>query len=187
MPLLSTPPVDIRRFQWQGDGDCYLSLAGLEDFKRVDELVRVFQLMPQYRLVVVSGGTESDRLKQLVDGATNITFTSWVSERITGFVCNARAAVYLPIDEDFGVSPVDALAAGKPVIGVAEGGLLETVVDGESGILIKGWPTPEKIRAAVARLESLNPPALRAVCELRAALFDENIFIEKMQKLNAQK
>lgn len=182
--LVVYPPVDIRRFQWQGDGDYYLSLARLEDFKRVDEIVRAFKLMPQHRLVVASGGPELDRLKQLADGAINITFTGWVSEaELQVLVGNARAAVYAPIDEDFGMSPVEAMAAGKPVIGVAEGGLLETVVDGESGILIKGRLTPEKIRAAVGRMEVMNPPALRDVCERRAALFDKNIFIEKMLDL----
>jgi glycosyltransferase involved in cell wall biosynthesis len=133
---------------------------------------------------VASGGPELDRLKQLADGAINITFTGWVSEaELQVLVGNARAAVYAPIDEDFGMSPVEAMAAGKPVIGVAEGGLLETVVDGESGILIKGRLTPEKIRAAVGCMEVMNPPALRDVCERRAALFDKNIFIEKMLDL----
>ncbi len=49
------------------------------------------------------------------------------------WVGGARAVIYLPVDEDFGMSPVEAMAAGKPVIGVAEGGLLETVLPGETG------------------------------------------------------
>ncbi len=186
--LVVHPPVNLGRYQWQGDGDYYISLARLEDFKRVDEIVKAFKLMPQHRLVVASGGTELDRLKQLADGAANISFTGWVSEEeLRSLVGNARAAVYVPIDEDFGMSPVEAMAAGKPVIGVAEGGLLETVVDGETGLLIKGRLTPEKICAAVGRMEVMNPPALRAVCERRAALFDENIFIKKMLDLIEEK
>ncbi len=56
------PPVDIRRFQWGGDGGYYISLARLEDFKRVDVVVRAFMLMPHRRLVVASGGSELERL-----------------------------------------------------------------------------------------------------------------------------
>ncbi len=81
------------------------------------------------------------------------------------------------------MSPVEAMAAGKPVIGVAEGGLLETLVDGETGILIEGVLTSEKLRDAVERMEGMNPSVLREICQQRAALFDERIFLEKMLDL----
>ncbi len=182
------PPVDIRRFQWGGDGGYYISLARLEDFKRVDVVVRAFMLMPHRRLVVASGGSELERLKELASGAANISFTGWVGEEeLRVLVGNARAAVYVPIDEDFGMSPVEAMAAGKPVIGVAEGGLLETLVDGETGILIEGMLTSEKLCDAVERMERMNPSVLREICQQRAALFDERIFLEKMLDLIHEK
>ena len=178
------PPVDIRRFQWLGDEGYYISLARLEDFKRVDVVVRAFMLMPHRRLIVTSGGSELERLKQLAAGAVNISFTGWVAEEgLRVLVGNARAAVYVPMDEDFGMSPVEAMAAGKPVIGVAEGGLLETILDGETGLLIKDNLTPEKLRDAVEKLEGMNPQVMRKRCEQRAALFDESIFVGRMLAL----
>ncbi len=57
----------------------------------------------------------------------------------------ARASIYIPRDEDFGMSPVESMAAGKPVIGVAEGGLLETIVHGETGWLLPAEPSVEQI------------------------------------------
>jgi len=84
------------------------------------------------------------------------------------------------VDEDFGTSPVEAMAAGKPVIGVAQGGLLETVVDGQTGCLIKGELTPEKIIAAVDALEALSPPTMRSACESRSVQFDEAVFTQKI-------
>jgi glycosyltransferase involved in cell wall biosynthesis len=178
------PPVDIRRFQWLGDGGYYISLARLEDFKRVDLVVCAFMLMPHRRLIVTSGGSELERLKQLAAGAANISFTGWVAEEeLRVLVGHARAAIYVPMDEDFGMSPVEAMAAGKPVIGVAEGGLLETILDGETGLLIKDNLTPEKLRDAVEKLEGMNPQVMRKRCEQRAALFDESIFVERMLAL----
>lgn len=178
------PPVDSKRYRWLGDGDYYVSLARLEDFKRVDMVIKAFLCLPRFRLIVTSGGAMLQRLKQLASGAKNITFTGWLSEEeLCLLVGNARAAVYVPIDEDFGMSPVEAMAAGKPVIGVAEGGLLETVLDGETGLLIKGDLTSEKICHAVRQLEEMNPPAMREACEQRASLFDESIFVAKMSGL----
>ena len=83
------------------------------------------------------------------------------------------------------MSPVEAMAAGKPVLGVAEGGLLETVLHGETGVLIEGSPTPEKMVAAVDALEAMDNSALRAACEARAKLFDESVFFERLSKIVA--
>lgn len=175
------PPVATQRFAWLSHGDYYMSLARLESLKRVDVVVKAFMQMPHRRLVVASGGAQWAALRQLAAGAQNITFLGWTSEAdLSEQVGHARAAIYVPVDEDFGISPVEAMAAGKSVIGVAEGGLLETVVDGQTGCFIKGELTPEKIIAAVDALEALNPLALRSACEARAAQFDEAVFSQKV-------
>jgi glycosyltransferase involved in cell wall biosynthesis len=176
------PPVNTHRFAWTADGDAYVSLARLEPLKRVDVVVQAFLQMPHRRLVVVSGGSQSARFQALAQGARNITFKGWVSEaQLQDCVGQARAAIYLPVDEDFGMSPVEAMAAGKPVIGVAEGGMLETVVHGQTGWLIEGELTPQKIVAAVEALEALHPPAMRAACEAQAQRFDASVFAREFQ------
>lgn len=182
------PPVATDRFRWLGDDGYYLSVARLTVNKRVDVAVRAFAAMPQRRLVVMSGGPELAKLQQLAAGAPNIEFVGWQTEEdMLRWIGRCKAVVYLPVDEDFGMSPVEAMAAGKPVLGVAEGGLLETVVHGQTGVLIQGSPTPEKLVAAVEALEAMDPTAVRPACEARARLFDESVFFERLGKVLAQR
>jgi glycosyltransferase involved in cell wall biosynthesis len=182
--VVVNPPIDVDRFAWQSDGDYYISLARLMPLKRVDVIVQAFLRMPSRRLVVASGGPELGRLREIAGSAPNIAFTDWQSEEgIRRWLGNARAAVYVPVDEDFGMSPVEAMAAGKPVIGVAEGGLTETLIPGETGVLIDGELTVEKMLAAVEELESRNPASLRSACTRRAQAFSEQVFLTKMRAL----
>jgi glycosyltransferase involved in cell wall biosynthesis len=125
-----------------------------------------------------------ERLKRLAADAPNISFTGWLSDPdLQQLVGRARAAVYVPINEDFGMAPVEAMAAGKPVIGVAEGGMLETVVHGETGLLIDGPLSPDSICEAVQRLEQWGTGAMRLACERRAALFSEEAFVKQMHNV----
>lgn len=178
------PPVETERFRWLGQGDYYLSTARLDALKRVDTIIRAFKLLPAHRLVVASGGAELPRLRELARGTTNITITGWVSEpSLRDLVGNARATIYIPRDEDFGMSPVESMAAGKPVIGVASGGLLETVVDGSTGFLLPPDPHPEELCDAVDRMDAKTALAMRRPCEQRASLFSSTRFIERMDQV----
>jgi glycosyltransferase involved in cell wall biosynthesis len=150
----------------------------LEDYKRVDMIVKAFLRMPDKKLIVTSGGSELAHLKRIADNAPNIVFTGWVNEdRLRELVGRAIATIYVPIDEDFGMSPVESMAAGKPVIGVAEGGMLETVVQAETGTLIPGELSPEKVAHAVHKLTPARALEMREVCENRAAAFHPDRFI----------
>ncbi len=132
------PPVNTDRFKWLSDGDYFLSTARLEPLKRVDLIVEAFKLMPDQKLVVTSGGTQLEALKTLARDAPNIEFTGWVTEeRLAELMGHCKATIYIPKDEDFGMSPVESIAAGKPVIGIDEGGVGESVLDGISGVLIQ--------------------------------------------------
>ena len=176
------PPVDTKRFCWMGQKDYYVSLARLENFKRVDLIVQAFKRMPEKKLVVTSSGSEMQRLKRLAADAPNIHFTGWQTEaQLSRWIGNAIAAIYIPMDEDFGMSPVESMAAGKPVIGVAEGGLLETVVPDQTGILLEPPPTADAIMAAVHDLTPKRTLEMRSACETRASLFTREIFLEKMR------
>lgn len=178
------PPIDVDRFRWLGDGDYYVSLARLVPYKRVDLIVEAFRRMPTRKLIVASGGPELPRLRQLAGDARNIRLLGWLSEsELAACVGNAKAAIYVPVDEDFGMSPVEAMAAGKPVIGVAEGGVVETVMDGRTGLLIKGALTPEKLIEAVDYLEQADPRSMRFACQERARDFTEAAFLTAMRRV----
>jgi glycosyltransferase involved in cell wall biosynthesis len=178
------PPVDTDRFQWLADDGYFLSTARLEPLKRVDMLVRAFKRMPSMRLVVSSGGSELARLTALAADAPNIRFTGWLDDaQLTTLMGRARASIYVPLDEDFGMSPVESMAAGKPVIGVAEGGLLETVVDGETGILLPPQLTEDALVAAVLALDARRAAAMRGACVLQAQQFSTERFTEEITRV----
>lgn len=179
------PPIDTEGFRWLGQGDYYLSLARHEPFKRVELLVDAFRHMPDKKIVIASGGTQFQSLKERAHGTTNIMFTGWIDEKqLQALVGNAIACLYIPIDEDFGMSPVESMAAGKPVIGAAEGGLLETIVDGETGILLApSFIDAEHIIEAVGYLDKKRALAMRNDCEARARNYSNNRFIDEIQQL----
>jgi glycosyltransferase involved in cell wall biosynthesis len=178
------PPCDVAGFRWVGQEGYYVSLGRLESYKRVDRVIEAFQRMPDKRLVVTSGGSLLEKLRSQAQGAANIHFTGWLDDRgLQRVVGNAIATVYIPKDEDFGMSLVESMAAGKPVIGVAEGGVLETVIHGKTGLLLEPEPTPEAIIEAVHLLDPHGAAQMREHCELRARLFRKELFIEKMREV----
>ena len=182
--MVINPPCEIDYFQWQDQGNYYLSTARLEPFKRVDVLVEAFKRMPDQRLIVTSGGSQLPMLRRLAAGVSNIIFTGWLDDdALRQLIGNAIATLYVAKDEDFGMSPVESMAAGKPVIGVAEGGLLETVLDGQTGLLLPPALTAEGIVETVRTLNAPRALAMRGACELHARRFSRAIFLEKMRAI----
>lgn len=178
------PPCDTHRFRWIEQGDYYLSTARLAPLKRVELLVEAFRRMPDKKLVVASGGDQLPRLRALADGADNIHFTGWLDNAaMERWMGGALATLYAPRDEDFGMSPIESMAAGKPVIGVAEGGLLETVQHEQNGWLMPPEGGVEEVMAAVAWMSPARALAMRRACEVQAARFDRTAFLEKMRAL----
>lgn len=182
--IVVNPPIDCEKFHWLGQSDYYLSVARLEPLKRVDIIVEAFRKMPDKRLIITSGGSLLPALRRRASDASNIQFTDWITDAVLSeLIGNAIATLYIPMDEDFGMSPVESMAAGKPVIGVAEGGLLETVVDGETGVLLPPDPDPQRIVEAVRAMTPQRAVAMRAACESRARLFSREIFLERMRSV----
>lgn len=178
------PPIDIERLRYTGQGNYYLSVARLEPNKRVDRIVRAFLSMPDKKLIVTSGGSQFEALKALAGNAPNIVFTNWVNDaRLTELLGNATAVIYIPKDEDFGMSAVEAMACGKPVVGVNEGGLRESIVDGKTGILLPADPAPSDIVSAVTLLSADASVTMRRACESRAREFSRTRFVCAIKKI----
>jgi len=152
------PPVDVEFFGdcARGSGDYYLFAGAPVKYKRLD-LARAACTRLGRRLVVAGGGGFTrDELRALYAGAKALLF---------------------PGIEDFGIVPVEAQAAGCPVIAYGAGGALETLVEGRTGIFFKEQ-TVESLCAAIEEFESLQLDAV--VCRENARRFAESVFIDKM-------
>tara|TARA_Y100001960_G_scaffold310076_1_gene369197 strand:- start:170 stop:1261 length:1092 start_codon:yes stop_codon:yes gene_type:complete len=166
------PPCDTGRYKYREEQGYYLSLARLEPYKRVHRIVKAFLRMPSKTLVVASGGSELKHLQFLAGDAPNIIFKNWLKdEELLDLMSKCIATIYIPEDEDFGMSVVDSIASGKPVIGVSEGGIKEIIIDDETGILLPPDPSVEDIEGAILAMSSSKAKSMRTSCEERAEMF----------------
>jgi glycosyltransferase involved in cell wall biosynthesis len=103
------------------------------------------------RLTIVGDGPERARLEALADD--HVTFLGWRSNDEIGELYRTSIGTILPGEEDFGIVPVEAQASGRPVVALGRGGVLDTVIDGETGVLVdQGVPAlADGLRAAAAR------------------------------------
>jgi glycosyltransferase involved in cell wall biosynthesis len=127
------PPVDTLSFcSNRQRSNFYLCLGQLVGYKRIDLAVAAFKKngLP---LVVIGEGSELVRLKRL--GASNIVFLGRQPQHVVKNYLETCKALVFPGLEDFGIVPVEAMAAGAPVVAYGAGGVLDSVVDRQTGIL----------------------------------------------------
>ncbi|NPB03886.1 MAG: glycosyltransferase family 4 protein [Thermotogae bacterium] len=140
------PPVDVERFHLSEKVDNYfIVVSRLVPYKRVDVIVEAFNGLP-WKLLVVGDGPEFRKLKRIAKG--NVEFLGRVrDEEVVELLSKARAFVFAA-HEDFGISPVEAMASGVPVIAYGKGGVRESVEEGISGLFFYSQ-TPQAVREAV--------------------------------------
>jgi glycosyltransferase involved in cell wall biosynthesis len=140
--------VDLSRFSPVSDaGDTYLIVSRLVPYKRIDLAVRAFSEMG---LPLVIAGDGRDRAALEAIAGPTVTFKGYVpDDDLPDLLARCRAFVF-PGREDFGLTPVEAQAAGRPVIAYGAGGALDTVVDGVTGTFFKE-PTVASLIDAVER------------------------------------
>ena len=149
------PPVNIKLFQRKtsdNQSDYYLMAGELVKYKRPDITIEAFN--SSGRELVISGiGEDLNFLKSIAK--ENITFRGRVSdEELRDLYSNAQALIF-PGIEDFGIVPLEAQATGTPVIAYAAGGVLETVIDRETGLLFHEQ-TSESLNEAINKFENLE-------------------------------
>ena len=140
------PPVNLVRFQVEhaSEGDYYLAVSRLVPYKRYDLAVEACSKLGR-RLVIAGAGSELTNLKKLA-GPT-VEFRGPLPEdEITRLYEGCKAFIF-PAEEDFGITPLEAMACGKPVIAFGRGGATETVVDGKTGVLFREQTTDSLMRA----------------------------------------
>lgn len=173
------PPVDIDRFTPppQTEREGYILWGRHVPYKRFDLAIEACNnlLRP---LTVIGSGPDTDRLKALAGPL--IEFTGRVSDdELVRRAQHARAFLF-PNEEDFGISAVEALAAGTPVIGYGKGGVLDIVQDGETGVLFE-HQTAEDLMAAIERAETMT--FLPATLHRKSKRFAASLFDQKLRKI----
>lgn len=127
------PPVEVNRFPVRRDpGDYYLVLSRLVSYKRFDLAVEAANRL-RVPLVVAGEGPERLRLQKMA--GDTVRFVGRVADDALGDLMGRAKALLFPGEEDFGITPVEMQAAGRPVIAYGRGGVLDTVVHGETGWL----------------------------------------------------
>src|SRR5215213_5511612 len=131
--------------------------------KRLDIAIEAFSRLG-LPLVVIGDGPDGRRLRRLA--GRSVTFTGRLSDAgVAALLASARALVVTAVEE-FGIAAVEALAAGRPVIALGEGGVRESVVEGVTGTFFER-PEPESLAEAVRRFDPLaiDPRECRAAAE----------------------
>lgn len=158
------PPVRTDYFSAaEAPEDYYLVVSRLVPYKRIDLAVRAFTALG-LPLRIIGDGRDRAAL-QAMAGPT-VEFLGYCSdEEVRRQMARCRAFVF-PGEEDFGITPLEASSAGRPVIAYAAGGALDTVVEGVTGLFFRE-PTPESLAQAVQRLDpsAYAPAALHAHAE----------------------
>jgi glycosyltransferase involved in cell wall biosynthesis len=175
------PPVDTTFYRppasWpaQPSESTFLVVSALVPYKRVNIAIDACRRIGA-RLRIVGRGPEEARLRLSAD--SNVEFMGWCSDEDIRDLYSQSTAVLLPGTEDFGMVPVEAQACGIPVVAYGEGGARETVVDGETGVLVA-----EASAAAFAdgleRVRSLRFD--RAAIRAHAERFSRAQFINRFQ------
>ncbi len=176
------PPTDTSRFT-PGDSpdphDYFLSWARLSPPKRVDLIIDAFIEMPEQKLICTYGKNDPMReeiIAKIRDSKNITAIESPSDEALISLIQWARSSIYIPIEEDFGMSPVESMACGIPVIGADEGGLRETIIDSETGLLID--VSLGNLKEAIWKMTPAYAELLREKCRDRS----EEFSLEKFEK-----
>ncbi len=177
------PPIEVDKFTPPptGEREGYILWGRHVPYKRFDLAVETFTKLG-LPLTVVGSGPDTDRLKSLA-GPT-ITFTGRVSDEELVRLSHTHKAFLFPNEEDFGMSAVEALAAGLPVIAYKKGGALDIVQDGETGVFFEEQSV-EALGDALERFEALLAGgAFRpATLHRKAKRFDKQLFATKIRNI----
>lgn len=146
------PPVDSSKFQMKSDGDFYLFVGQLNPYKNADMAVKAFNQMKD-NLIVIGDGPQLNYLKKIAEPNVKILGRQ-PDETLIDYYATCKGFIF-PGEEDFGITPLEAMASGKPVIAYGKGGALETVTEGKTGIFFND-PTEESLIEAIEKSKKIE-------------------------------
>ncbi|MEM9418358.1 MAG: glycosyltransferase [Planctomycetota bacterium] len=172
------PPVDVQRFRSDAEREEHYLVAGrLVGYKNVEPVIRAFDGLEQ-QLVIAGDGPDKKRLQRLA--GQNVRFLGALNDQAFAEQLQTCKALIFPGEEDFGMIPVEAMAAGAPVIALRQGGVTETVEDGVTGVFFDE-PTPEAVAEAVRKFENEGVTAGPGELQYAAQRFEVPRFERQIQ------
>jgi len=160
------PPVETEQFKISAEvGDYFLIGGRLAPYKRVDLVVEAFKKINK-KLKIYGDGVDLARLKKIAKGYSNIEFLGWVDDTAKAELYSRALAFIYPQEEDFGITAVEAMASGRPVIAYRRGGATETVVDGLTGVFFNEQ-TVASLTEAINNFDNskFNPEIIKQYAE----------------------
>lgn len=188
------PPIETKKFRCEASQDYWLSVNRIVAHKRIEIQTEAFLKLPNEKLIIVGsyekGAEQFKDYKSKIEKTKpeNVSIVSWAkNEDLVSLYAGCKGFMTTSKDEDFGMTAVEAMASGKIVIAPNEGGYIETVTDGKTGVLINNINS-EKLAKTVRELSTkLKDPNIVEVfkknCQTQAQKFDTSLFIEKIISL----
>jgi len=179
------PPVDAKKYRYLEETAYWLSVNRLYPEKRIPLQIEVFRQLPGEQLKIVGGYSQGDHaaknLGYLAHLPENVEILGSVSdEELIDLYARCKGLICTAMDEDFGMTPLEAMASGKPVVAVQEGGFLESVLDNVTGKLVTA--TSEGIIEGMQEISERGGEFYRDACRKRAEQFDIPVFSRKIKE-----
>jgi len=175
-------PLNTSIYNFKEFGDFYLAVSRLTAEKRMDLIAKAFTKMAHKKLILVGDGPDRHKLEQIIKGHNNIKFLKTVDEKkLIDLYANCFAVIYMPIDEDYGLVPLEGMASGKICIAANEGGCLETVINGKTGFLIEA--EENKLIETVKTLNIKKVQSMKNYSIKWSKNFDIKIIIKQWEKV----
>lgn len=165
------PPIDVNRFHMSNEiDDYYLVLSRLMPYKRIDLAIEACKRLNR-RLIVIGDGPDRNRLEKLADD--RIEFLGRQPDKIVNYYAARCRALLFPGEEDFGMAPLEANAAGRPVIAYRAGGAVETVEENVTGVFFD-QASSVSLAEAIEKFEGLRFD--QYMLRRHAEKFDRSVF-----------
>ncbi|MCH8518768.1 glycosyltransferase [Candidatus Gracilibacteria bacterium] len=194
------PPIDTKRFQKdigttklssqsplflsEVDNKYYIILSALTEFKRINIAIKNFTVLSDINLLIIGEGSQKKELEKLAGESKNIIFTgARYGDELVTLVQNSLGLIF-PGEEDFGIVPIEVMAAGKPVFALYKGGLTETVVNGVTGAFFEDSQGGDFIQNFnMFHKNNLAGVYTSEECKKQAAYYDKEVFKKTIQGL----